>query len=51
MADAVAAGGRGAVIGRNVWGFKNVVGAVQAFKAVVHDGVAPAAAMKAAGLN
>jgi class I fructose-bisphosphate aldolase len=51
MADAVAAGGRGAVIGRNVWGFKNVVGAVQAFKAVVHDGVAPAAAMKAAGLG
>jgi len=51
MSDCVAAGGRGAVIGRNVWGFKEVAGAVQAFKAVVHDRQSPQAAMKAAGLS
>jgi class I fructose-bisphosphate aldolase len=51
MSDCVAAGGRGAVIGRNVWGFENVAGAVQAFKAVVHDRQSPEAAMKAARIS
>jgi len=46
VADSVAAGGRGAVIGRNVWGFKDIVGAVRAFKSVVHDRLTPKEAMK-----
>jgi len=51
MGDAVAGGGRGAVVGRNVWGFKNVAGAVRAFKAVIHDRLTPQEAIKVAGLN
>ncbi len=51
MADSVTAGGSGAVIGRNVWGFKNIPGAVRAFKGVIHDRLTPKEAMKAAGLD
>ena len=51
MADSVAGGGLGAVIGRNIWGFKDIPGAVRAFKGVIHDRLAPKEAMKAAGLN
>ncbi len=39
MAEVVASGALGATIGRNVWGFGNITGAVQAFKAVIHDGI------------
>jgi len=46
ISDCIAAGGRGAVIGRNVWGFSDVPGAVRAFKAVVHDRTAPKEAVK-----
>jgi len=42
---------RGAVIGRNVWGFKDIPGAVRAFKAVVHDRLTPKEAMKVAGVS
>ncbi len=35
--EVVRSGARGATIGRNVWGFENITGAVQAFKAVIHD--------------
>lgn len=46
MADAVAAGVRGATIGRNIWGHPgSVTGAVRAFRAVIHDGAAPDAAL------
>jgi hypothetical protein len=38
MGEVVASGARGATIGRNVWGFENVTAAVQAFKAVIHEG-------------
>lgn len=38
MGDAVRSGMRGATIGRNVWGFAQITQAVQAFKAVIHDG-------------
>jgi len=50
MSDSIKGGGRGATIGRNVWGFPNVVGAVKAFKAVIHDGLNPEDAMKIAGI-
>ena len=46
ISDCISAGGRGAVIGRNVWGFGDVPGAVRAFKAVVHDRTAPKEAVK-----
>lgn len=50
MADVVRSGARGATIGRNVWGFAQVTAAVQAFKAVIHDGRTAAEALQLAGL-
>jgi len=50
MGGVVASGARGATIGRNIWGFPQVTAAVQAFKAVIHDGAGAEAAMKSAGL-
>lgn len=38
VGDVVKSGARGATIGRNVWGFADITGAVRAFKAVIHDG-------------
>jgi class I fructose-bisphosphate aldolase len=38
FADVVKSGACGATIGRNIWGFENITGAVRAFKAVIHDG-------------
>ena len=35
---------------RNLWSSPNITAAVSAFKAVIHDGAAPAAAKAAAGL-
>jgi class I fructose-bisphosphate aldolase len=37
VADVVEAGARGATIGRNIWGIDQITGAVEAFKAVIHD--------------
>ena len=37
---------RGAVIGRNIWGFENIAAAVHAFKAVIHDGQSADAALR-----
>ena len=37
IAEVVRSGARGATIGRNIWGFPNIAGAVLAFKAVIHD--------------
>jgi class I fructose-bisphosphate aldolase len=50
MADVVRSGARGATIGRNIWGLDNVTGAVNAFKAVIHDGCSAREAMRIAGL-
>jgi class I fructose-bisphosphate aldolase len=50
MAEVVQGGGRGATIGRNIWGFDQITAAVHAFKAVIHDGLAPAEALQRAGL-
>jgi class I fructose-bisphosphate aldolase len=38
IAEVVQSGARGATIGRNVWGFTQITAAVEAFKAVIHDG-------------
>lgn len=50
MAEVVQSGARGATIGRNIWGFPHIRAALQAFKAVIHDGKSPEEALQAAGL-
>jgi class I fructose-bisphosphate aldolase len=50
MAEVRGTGARGATIGRNVWGFENISAAVRAFQGVLHAGLAPQAAMQAAGI-
>ena len=51
LCDVVRSGARGATVGRNVWGFEKVTEAVRAIKAVIHDGMTAAQALKAAGLR
>ncbi len=41
VAGAVAAGSKGAVVGRNIWGHCDIQGALAAYQAVVHDNVPP----------
>lgn len=48
-ADALRAGAVGAVVGRNLWGHGDPTRAARAFKAVIHAGAAPEAALEAAG--
>lgn len=50
MAEVVQSGARGATIGRNVWGFDNITGAVRAFKAVIHEGKSAQEARELAGV-
>jgi class I fructose-bisphosphate aldolase len=50
MLAVVENGGMGATIGRNIWGITQITEAVHAFKAVIHDKMAPADAIRAAGL-
>jgi len=50
MAAVVESGARGATIGRNIWGFDKVTAAVEAFKAVIHQGATPQRALQMAGL-
>jgi class I fructose-bisphosphate aldolase len=50
MTQVVQSGARGATIGRNIWGFEHIKAAVQAFKAVIHDGKTPNEALQQAGL-
>ncbi len=45
VAEVIEAGARGATIGRNVWGFEPITGAVEAFKAVIHNLTPPAQAL------
>jgi class I fructose-bisphosphate aldolase len=47
MHDVVKSGAKGATVGRNVWGFDGIAKSISAFKAVIHDGVSPAEALKA----
>lgn len=51
MAEVVQAGGRGATIGRNVWGVSRVPETVRAFKAVTLDGRSVEVALQAEGLT
>jgi len=51
MAEAVVAGGRGATMGRNIWGLPRPAAALAAFKAVILGGVAPRQALQDAGLD
>jgi class I fructose-bisphosphate aldolase len=51
MASVVEDGGRGATIGRNVWGIELVTAASKSFKAVILDGVSPEKALAENGLN
>lgn len=37
ISEVIKSGARGATIGRNVWGFKDITAAVLAFKSVIHD--------------
>jgi len=48
LGEVVRSGARGAVVGRNIWGFENITTAVLALKAVIHDGKSPAEAMERA---
>jgi class I fructose-bisphosphate aldolase len=50
MHQVVQSRAKGATIGRNVWGFPQITRAVQAMKAVIHDGKNPKEAMQAAGI-
>jgi class I fructose-bisphosphate aldolase len=50
-AKVVEAGGRGATIGRNIWGATDPTKALVAFRAVIHDQASAAAALQAAGTS
>ncbi|MEO6434662.1 MAG: aldolase [Tepidisphaeraceae bacterium] len=51
MSEVVQAGGRGATIGRNVWGVTKTADALRALKAVIHEGQSAQAALAAQGLS
>jgi len=51
MAGVIQAGGRGATIGRNVWGVAKTTEALRAFKAVMLEGQSVDAALSAEGLT
>lgn len=40
VADTIEAGGKGVVLGRNIWQHRNPAGMVRALRAVIHDGTA-----------
>ena len=48
-ADALRAGAKGAVVGRNLWGHGDTTMAARAFKLVIHDGMEPEKALAAVG--
>ncbi|ACM30128.1 class I fructose-bisphosphate aldolase [Rhizobium rhizogenes] len=47
--DALRAGAKGAVVGRNLWGHGDTTKAARAFRLVIHDGMTPEEALSAAG--
>ncbi|MBI4024080.1 MAG: aldolase [Verrucomicrobia bacterium] len=51
LADVARAGGRGAVVGRNVWGVQQVTEMVRTMRLVIHDGKTPEQAMRETGLR
>ena len=48
--EAMRAGARGAVVGRNLWGHGDPTKAAMAFKGVIHDGLSPKDALAHAGV-
>jgi len=46
MAKVMDSGARGGTIGRNIWGTSDPTRALLAFRAVIHDRMTPAAALK-----
>ncbi len=48
VSDAMRAGAKGAVVGRNIWGNVAPITAARAYKAVIHDHLDPDAALSAA---
>ena len=48
MAKVIESGARGATIGRNIWGDPDPLRALLAFRAVIHEGLAPDAALEQA---
>jgi class I fructose-bisphosphate aldolase len=50
MTAVVQSGARGATIGRNIWGLKQITAALAAFKAVIHEAKTAAEALRSAGL-
>lgn len=48
VADALASGAQGAVVGRNIWGAEDVESASRAFAGVIHGALDPSAALQAA---
>jgi fructose-bisphosphate aldolase, class I len=51
MGAVVKAGGRGATIGRNVWGVEPATAALKAFKGVILEGASPEQALAANDLT
>src|SRR6266487_3597263 len=51
MVKVVESGARGGTIGRNVWGTSDPTLALQAFRAVIHDGMSAAEALAHVGLS
>ena len=49
-ADALRAGAKGAVVGRNLWGHGDTTKAARAFSLLIHDGMTPQEALSTAGL-
>jgi fructose-bisphosphate aldolase, class I len=49
--DAIDAGAKGAVVGRNVWGAQDVKKASRAYYSVIHEGLGFEAALASAGLS
>jgi class I fructose-bisphosphate aldolase len=51
LQQVVQSGARGAVVGRNVWGFEKITAAVKAIRAVVHDSLTPEQALRLAEID
>ena len=51
IGEVIRGGARGVTIGRNVWGFEQIAAALEAFRAMDHDGKIAAEAHPGAGLG
>ena len=51
ISDVIKSGAKGATIGRNVWGSKNMIEVIEAFKSVIHNTKTAHEAIILAGLS